>query len=184
MVEATTGAPPGPATGSRAPRDPDREPTVASPTPAPGTGGRRPGSLGRAAAWLAKQVELGLAPVELTLPQYRVLGVLGEGVTIPSAIAERLTVRRPTVTAVVDGLEAKGLVERRAGVGQDRRSVTHTLTPRGRRVLARADEAVETRLGEIAASLGTAAERDDALRSLELWRSAIRAYHAQQVAQL
>ncbi len=88
-----------------------------------------PGSFGRAAAWLSKQVELALGDVELSLPQYRVLGVLAEGASMPSALAERLTVRRPTVTAVVDGLESRGLVQRTPG-DLDRRSVTHTLTPR------------------------------------------------------
>ena len=178
MPDPVTGVSPRPTPSTAGPG------TGAGAPPETAAGGARPGSLARAAAWLAKQVELGLAPVELTLPQYRVLGVLGEGVTIPSAIAERLTVRRPTVTAVVDGLEAKGLVERRAGVSQDRRSVTHTLTPRGRRVLAKADVAVDARLAEIAACLTEPGDREDAVRSLELWRSAIRAYHAQQVAAL
>ena len=88
------------------------------------------GSFGRAAAWLSKQVELALADVELSLPQYRVLGLLAEGASIPSALAERLTVRRPTVTAVVDGLEIRGLVQRTPG-DLDKRSVTHTLTVQG-----------------------------------------------------
>ncbi len=95
-----------------------------------------PGSLGRAAAWLSKQVELALVDVELSLPQYRVLGLLGEGVSIPSALAERLTVRRPTVTAVVDGLELRGLVQRTPG-DLDKRRVTHTLTAKGQRLLTR-----------------------------------------------
>jgi long-chain acyl-CoA synthetase len=136
----------------------------------------------RAAAWLAKQVELGLASVELSLPQYRVLGVLAEGVAIPSALADRLTVRRPTVTAVVDGLEARGLVERRPGGTTDRRSVPHTLTTKGRRLLAKADAAVGARLSEIAAALEDPALADQALCSLELWRRAMRAYHGARVA--
>jgi len=137
---------------------------------------------GRATAWLAKQVELGLASVELSLPQYRVLGVLAEGVAIPSALADRLTVRRPTVTAVVDGLEARGLVERRPGATSDRRSVPHTLTARGRRLLAKADDAVDARLREIAGALGDPALVDEALRSLALWRRAMRAYHGAPMA--
>src|SRR5580693_591888 len=103
--------------------------------------GREPGVLGRAAAWLSKQVELALLGVELSLPQYRVLGLLAEGVSIPSALAERLTVRRPTVTAVVDGLELRGLVQRTPG-DLDKRSVTHTLTVAGRDLLGRANSAV------------------------------------------
>jgi hypothetical protein len=35
-------------------------------------------TLGRTAAWLSKQVEIGLAGVDLSLPQYRILGLLDE----------------------------------------------------------------------------------------------------------
>ena len=139
-------------------------------------GGQEPGALGRAAAWLSKQVELALIGVELSLPQYRVLGLLAEGVSIPSALAERLTVRRPTVTAVVDGLEIRGLVQRTPG-DLDKRSVTHTLTTKGQRLLAKANAAVDARLTDIAASLDDPALTRQALDSLVLWRGAMRAYH-------
>ena len=36
-------------------------------------------TVARSAAWLAKQVELGLSSVELSVPQYRVLSLLDEG---------------------------------------------------------------------------------------------------------
>jgi long-chain acyl-CoA synthetase len=151
------------------------------PAAAVATRAPEPGSFGRAAAWLSKQVELALSGVELSLPQYRVLGVLAEGASMPSALAERLTVRRPTVTAVVDGLEARGLVHRAPG-GPDKRSVTHTLTPKGQRLLDRANAAVDARLTDIAASLDDPALTHRALDSLVLWRSAMRAYHATRVA--
>ncbi len=138
-----------------------------------------PGSFGRAAAWLSKQVELALTGVELSLPQYRVLGLLGEGVSFPSALAERLTVRRPTVTAVVDGLEIRGLVQRTPG-DLDKRSVTHTLTVEGRHLLDRANAAVDARLTDIASCLDDPALTHQALDSLVLWRGAMRAYHAAQ----
>src|ERR1700722_717281 len=141
-----------------------------------------PGSLGRAAAWLSKQVELALADVELSLPQYRVLGLLAEGASMPSALAERLTVRRPTVTAVVDGLEVRGLVQRTPG-GLDKRNVTHTLTAKGRRLLDGANEAVDVRLTDIATSLADPALTGQALDGLVLWRTAMRAFHSAQVAQ-
>jgi long-chain acyl-CoA synthetase len=152
-----------------------REPAVAVAPPA-----HEPGSFGRAAAWLSKQVELALTGTELSLPQYRVLGVLAEGASIPSALAERLTVRRPTVTAVVDGLEARGLVHRTPG-NLDKRSVTHTLTVKGERLLAKANAAVDARLAEIAGCLDDAALTERALESLELWRRAMRAYHRAQL---
>ncbi|HMK63758.1 MAG TPA: MarR family transcriptional regulator [Acidimicrobiales bacterium] len=128
---------------------------------------------GRAAAWLGKQVELALAELDLTPPQYRVLGVLGEGASMPSALAERLAVRRPTITAVVEGLAARGLVER-APHDEDRRSVTHALTDKGEHLLREADDAVDARLRTIA---GYGPQPADAmLQALELWRVAIRGY--------
>ncbi|HEX3946103.1 MAG TPA: MarR family transcriptional regulator, partial [Acidimicrobiales bacterium] len=111
-----------------------------------------PRHLGRAMAWLARQVELGAADAELSLPQYRVLGILDPGPAISSALADRLAVRRPSVTAVVDGLVARGLVSRRHDEC-DRRQVSHVLTTEGRRVLAAADRAVDRRLEAVAACL-------------------------------
>ncbi len=139
----------------------------------------RPGSLGRAAAWLSKQLELSLAEVELSLPQYRILGLLAEGSSMPSALAERLAVRRPTITAVVDGLEGRGLVHRTPG-DADKRNVTHTLSAKGLLVLAEADRSIDARLVDIAASLDDPASTDAALHGLELWRRAMRAYHQER----
>jgi long-chain acyl-CoA synthetase len=142
-----------------------------------------PGSLGRAAAWLSKQVELALTDVELSLPQYRILGLLAEGASMASALADRLTVRRPTVTAVVDGLEARGLVQRTPG-GLDKRSVTHTLTSKGQRLLDKANAAVDVRLTDIASSLDDPALTQQVLEGLVLWRRAMRAFHSAQSARV
>src|SRR6476646_10183440 len=106
----------------------------------------------RAVARLAKQIEIALVPLDLSLPQYRVLALLGEGSTASSVLARRLAVSPPTVTSVVDGLVARGLVERQAAP-EDRRRLTLLLTRDGKRVLAAADAAAETRLDEIAAFL-------------------------------
>lgn len=127
----------------------------------------------RAAAWLGKHVELALAEVDLTPPQYRVLGVLGEGASMPSALAERLAVRRPTITAVVEGLAARGLVER-APRDEDRRTVTHALTDKGKRLLHDADRAVTARLRTVA-GYGPK-PTDDMLRQLGQWRTAMRSH--------
>ena len=62
----------------------------------------------RAVARLAKQVEVALGPLDLSLPQYRVLALLGEGSTASSVLARRLAVSPPSVTAVVDGLVGAG----------------------------------------------------------------------------
>ncbi len=100
---------------------------------------------GRVAARLARQVEVGLGQVDLSLPQYRILMFLDEGATVASKLADHLAVSRPTITAVVDGLVARGLVERRPH-DQDRRRVGHALTEAGRQLLQEADRSVDARL--------------------------------------
>jgi long-chain acyl-CoA synthetase len=129
------------------------------------------GTYGRVAAWLSKRVEVALAQVELTLPQYRVLGILAEGTAAASGLADRLAVRRPSITALVDGLVARGLVDRRQE-DADRRRVEVRLTPEGVSTLARADEAVDEYLIAIAGHLPDK-EEAMALRSLELWARAM-----------
>ncbi len=89
---------------------------------------------GRTAARLARQVELALAEVDLSLPQYRILIHLDEGKVAASTLADKIAVSRPSVTAVVDGLVTRGLVERHHDPG-DRRRVGHDLTAEGRQLL-------------------------------------------------
>jgi DNA-binding MarR family transcriptional regulator len=132
-------------------------------------------TLGRTAAWLAKQVEIGLGTVDLSLPQYRILGMLDESSAVSSDLAERLAVRPPTITAVVDGLVVKGLVERRTVEG-DRRRVDHVLTAEGHRVLDAADTAIDSRLHDITDVLGDPLVTEEAFRGLERWRQALVAY--------
>ncbi len=131
--------------------------------------------LGRTAAWLAKQVEIGIASVDLSLSQYRILGMLDESSAVSSHLAERLAVRPPTITAVVDGLVSRGLVARRTVEG-DRRQVDHILTAEGHRVLDAADRAVHERLHEIACSTGNPAGERRAFEGLAAWREALMAY--------
>lgn len=111
--------------------------------------GRTTTGAARAVARLAKQVEMALTSLDLSLPQYRVLALLGEGSTASSVLARRLAVSPPSVTAVVDGLVARGLVERRSDP-EDRRRLTLLLTRDGAKVLAAADNAAEAHLGDIA----------------------------------
>ena len=117
----------------------------------------------RAVARLAKQVEVALGPLDLSLPQYRVLALLGEGSTASSVLARRLAVSPPSVTAVVDGLVGRGLVERQADP-EDRRRLTLLLTKDGTKLLAAADAAAEARLDEIAGYFDTS---PDGTRRLE-----------------
>ncbi len=134
-------------------------------------------TIGRTAAWLAKQVEIGLGQVDLSLPQYRILGLLDEHSEVSSGLAERLAVRPPTVTAVVDGLVARGLVERQSVEG-DRRRVGHVLTPEGLAILHDADAAIEARLVVVTDAMDDADATEEAFRGLARWRRALVAYSA------
>jgi long-chain acyl-CoA synthetase len=129
------------------------------------------GTYGRVAAWLSKRVEVALNTVDLTLPQYRVLGILAEGSAAASGLADRLAVRRPSITALIDGLVARGLVDRRQE-DADRRRVALRLTDDGVRTLDTADRAVDDYLVSIAGHLPDK-EEAMALRSLELWARAM-----------
>ena len=130
---------------------------------------------GRIIARLARQVELAAATVELSLAQYRVLSLLAEGNEAASALADKLAVSRPSVTGVVDGLVARGLVERHHD-RDDRRRVGHELTAEGRRLLECADAEIERRLGEIA-TYGPATVAA-AFEGLRPWREALDAYRS------
>ena len=129
---------------------------------------------GRAIARLAKHLEHGLAPVDLSVPQYRVLALLAGGPAASSWLADRLTVSPPSVTAVVDGLVARDLVVRIPDPS-DRRRLNLELTVAGRRILVEADESVNDRLTQIAAHLDGAGSAD-AVHDLEQWHDALDAF--------
>jgi len=108
---------------------------------------------GHTIARLARQVEVAVSTVDLTLSQYRVLAILGDGCAASSKLAEKLAVSRPSVTGVVDGLVTRGLV-RRDHTADDRRRIDVGLTDAGRLLLAAADAAVEQRMERIEQLLG------------------------------
>jgi len=150
--------------------------TPSTVTPARTTGDQpSTGTYGRVAAWLSKRVEVALSELDLTLPQYRVLGILVEGSNAASALADRLAVRRPSVTALIDGLEARGFVDRTHDEG-DRRRISLRLTDDGQRIVAEADRCVDAYLASIASNLPNP---DDvmALHALELWGQALSNFH-------
>jgi len=92
------------------------------------------------------------AEAGLTIPQYRMLAVLSEGGERSARVAQKLAVRKPTLTALADGLIAAGYAERESEPG-DRRIVRLTLTDAGRAALARADGAYLARLAPVLAEL-------------------------------
>lgn len=125
---------------------------------------------------LAKSVEIALHRVELSPSQYRLLVFLVESPAAATALADRLDVTRPSLTALVDGLVARGFVERLPDP-DDRRRVSHQISDTGRAAVARADSAITERLSQLASSL-TPDERTIASTGLELWRTAIIASRA------
>jgi long-chain acyl-CoA synthetase len=120
-------------------------------------------------------VEVGLARVNLTPSQYRVLVHLTEGSAQASALADHLTVSRPSVTAVVDGLVARGLVDRRHEE-LDRRRVRHSITTAGARLLREAESTLNATLSEILRVGSTPAVAEAATRGLAAWEKALGAY--------
>jgi long-chain acyl-CoA synthetase len=133
---------------------------------------------GRAVARLAKLLELALAEVDLSPSQYRVLMLLADGSTAASTLASKLAVSPPSVTAMIDGLVARGLVVRRA-FADDRRRVDHLLTPKGAALLQDADRAAALRLDEVAAH---APSGELALSALGIWSEAMDSYREAQMA--
>ncbi|MCX7622008.1 MAG: MarR family transcriptional regulator [Acidimicrobiales bacterium] len=132
---------------------------------------RRP--LGRVFARLARLVERGLVSSGLSLAQYRVLAFLAEerSAAAASKLADRMSVTRPTITALIDGLVAKGLVTRDP-VPSDRRRVSVALTPEGRRCLTTADRGIDAQLAVLTKHLDPA-EHAVAIAGAERWGDAL-----------
>ena len=106
----------------------------------------------RTLAWLARWFESDLGELELTLPQYRLLSFLETDDWAASALADRLRVSRPSITALVDGLVHRLLVERVAS-DEDRRRVVHVITAAGRKAVAEADQALARRVEDFTSRL-------------------------------
>lgn len=133
----------------------------------------------RAAARLARQVEVALQAADLTLPQYRLLMLLTEGEHVANHLAELLSVSPPSVTALVDGLADRGLVERRPDPG-DRRRVSHAITPAGLAALEAGDAAIGARLGHFASRI-PAAVAELALAGLDAWKAVLDAARSRKL---
>lgn len=130
----------------------------------------------RAAARFSKSMEVVLGEVGLSLPQYRLLLFLSGGPERASALAGSLDVSPPSLTALVDGCVARGLVERVASQ-EDRRRVLHVITDAGHRALSAADEALAARLDSVAGHL-TPAQSKKLYEGLELLGQGIDAARA------
>jgi DNA-binding MarR family transcriptional regulator len=114
----------------------------------------------------ASDVETGLSPSRLSLLSVLVFG----GPRTPSELAAAEQVRLPTISGLLAGLEAEGLVRRTPHPG-DRRAVRITATAKGRRLLQRGRTRRLEHLAELleplsAAELATLAEAAVILESV------------------
>lgn len=120
----------------------------------------------RSARLLRHHIERALAPHDLDLNQYLVISMLaidaGEP-TMPSELGMTIDATRTQMTRLIDGLEARGLVQRKTAE-HDRRSLELALTPAARKLLTRAVPDVHAAYAQAWAPLGTqglaAATRD------------------------
>lgn len=84
----------------------------------------------------------------LTLAQYRLLAMIGDGTDRASRIAGRLALTKPTVSATVDTLVERELVTRATADG-DRRALRLELTAEGVAVVRAAETAMRARLDDV-----------------------------------
>jgi len=113
-------------------------------------------------ARLARVLETACQEAELSLPQYRVLVFVHDRPERAGDVAAAASVSRPTLTALVDGLERQGML-RRTRVAGDGRGVRVELTPKGADALVRAEDAVRTRVDQLVHDAGAPAVIDGLL---------------------
>jgi DNA-binding MarR family transcriptional regulator len=110
----------------------------------------------RAIAFSARRLERALGGTDMTLPQYRVLALVASSSARAGRIAEQAAVSRPSLTGLLDGLEARGWI-RRVAVAGDRRGVLPEVTPAGARAFCKAEEAMVAALEELLDDASTSA---------------------------
>lgn len=104
----------------------------------------------RVLARLTRTVEQACQKSELSLPQYRLLLFIAAEAQRAGELANQAAVSRPTLTALVDGLEAKGMVTREP-VSGDRRGIRLEVTAAGQAALKITEELLTTRVSGLVA---------------------------------
>lgn len=107
------------------------------------------------------RVDTGLTP-----PQYRLLSLLADGNERSTALAQRLAVSKPAISAAVEALTAAGLVRRRSDQS-DRRITWIEITPAGEAAMEQADGALIERFDEVLRELDDPAAILTALAALD-----------------
>ncbi|MGH3471597.1 MAG: MarR family transcriptional regulator, partial [Nocardioidaceae bacterium] len=87
---------------------------------------------------------------DLNLAQYRVLSAVAAGHARASRVASRLALGRPTVSASVESLCRRRLLERER-TAEDQRGFTLTVTPAGAALLEEIEAEMATRLRHLTA---------------------------------
>lgn len=124
-----------------------------------------------AALWLARVLER--TPAPLTTAQFRIMRRAAAGGERSARLAEHLAVRKPTLTAIVDGLVGAGFLLRQADAS-DRRVTRLEITAEGRQALAETERIFAARFEDLL---------DDASRPQEL-RELLADLDAHRVARL
>src|SRR4029078_4366944 len=110
------------------------------------SGGDLPADSVRTLAIVSRILERSLT--DMTLPQFRVLGLVSRARERANQRARQAAISRPSLTGVLDGLEARGWVRRRE-VDGDRRGVELEATAAGLGALDGAHTAAQKGVGEL-----------------------------------
>ena len=108
---------------------------------------------------------------DMSLPQFRILGLIDRAPERANHLARQAAISRPSLTGLLDGLEARGWV-RRLEVDGDRRGVSLEATAAGRKALDAAYDCVQDRLADLLDHV-PADRRDAALDGLAALGEAI-----------
>lgn len=131
----------------------------------------KPAGIGELLPLVARELHLRAMPTirgaGITPAQFWMLkSIQVQGPCTPSKLAAQFGVRAPSITTLLNGLEARGLVERVRG-GGDRRSVSVKTTAKGERLLAAVFKTV-SREAVRAAGASSVADRTAAIRVLQI----------------
>jgi DNA-binding MarR family transcriptional regulator len=128
-----------------------------------------------AVARLARMLERSAAP--LSLADFRVLSAIDQGEDRASRLAQRLAVGKPAISATVDSLAKRGLVDRTKVAG-DQRATALALTAEGAAQYAQAKARLAERVRAVTALTG---EPGASIRALAELGDAIERYRAAQL---
>lgn len=139
---------------------PDPAPSETPDTSSPGD--TRAARAVRSIVCLSRVFERACRETDLSLPQYRLLLFLRHGPKRAGELAAEVAIQRPTLTALVAGLEREGHL-RRVADERDGRGVRIEITSVGSKALARTEQA----LVQVVEDLCELGERDALLDAFD-----------------